>query len=496
MSINIVTYSNTFLDWVTTTNLLVNKVNIIDTSDYVKSNGTFSIAVPAAFTSTLDISGRTTITYDTFVTAGTFQFSNTANAVFSTNTFFHKEITSNNVIKLNDVYANGMVYFGNTSNLIFGNNSSLKFTSNNIIGNLNSEFLGGYNSNYYISITNTSINQAQSAFNRANSAYGQANTAIANTILLFGIDATQNTAISAAFSAANNEPIAKSSFDQANLAYGQANTAIANTVLLFGIDVTQNTSISLIQGVDNTQNAAISAAFSAANNEPIAKSSFDRANSAYSQANAAYSQANTGTTQAQAAFGRANSAYNQANTANTNAANASFLSTGTVPTARLASGTANSITYLRGDSTWATVVSGATITDTSSAGTYYLGMSTGTSGAWTSAYVSSSKLYFNPGDGTLYSTIFSSLSDQKLKENVEPLLNSTEIINNISPVSFSWKDSGKISYGVIAQEIEKVLPNIVNEVDDVKSVEYQSLIAFLIGAIKELAERIEKLENK
>jgi hypothetical protein len=123
-------------------------------------------------------------------------------------------------------------------------------------------------------------------------------------------------------------------------------------------------------------------------------------------------------------------------------------------------------------------------------------MSSASSGAWTTAYISTTKLYFNPSTGTLSSTIFSSLSDRSVKENIIPIYDSTSVINNINPVEFTWKDSGKKSYGVIAQEIEQILPELVQETDGVKSVEYNSIIAFLIGAVKEMSDRLDKLENK
>ncbi len=130
--------------------------------------------------------------------------------------------------------------------------------------------------------------------------------------------------------------------------------------------------------------------------------------------------------------------------------------------------------------------------------TQYVSMARQTTGPFTNSYVSSTKLYFNPSNGSLNATDFNSLSDATLKENITNITNATDIIDNIRPVSFNWKDNNKKSYGVIAQEIEKVLPNLVetNGDNNIKSVSYTQLVPILLQSIKELKEEVEKLKKR
>ena len=143
------------------------------------------------------------------------------------------------------------------------------------------------------------------------------------------------------------------------------------------------------------------------------------------------------------------------------------------------------------------VSAGATITDdTTTNGTRYILFDDVTSGSATSVGVASTKLYFNPSSGTLYATVFQSLSDANKKTNITPIANAASTLDLINGVEFDWLDSGKKSAGVIAQEVEQVLPHLVEEWDGVKSVNYSGLIAYLIESNKELARRISILENK
>jgi hypothetical protein len=139
---------------------------------------------------------------------------------------------------------------------------------------------------------------------------------------------------------------------------------------------------------------------------------------------------------------------------------------------------------------------GATLTaNNTDTQTYYFPMSNTVSGAWSNGVVSNTQLYFVPSTGTLNSTIFNSLSDASAKDNVETISDATAIINQLNGVTFNWKNTGDKSSGVIAQDLEKIIPFLVTDTDGTKSVNYSGLIAYLIQAVKELSAKVDRLEN-
>ena len=79
-------------------------------------------------------------------------------------------------------------------------------------------------------------------------------------------------------------------------------------------------------------------------------------------------------------------------------------------------------------------------------------------------------------------------SDERLKENIKTIPNALETVKKLRGVSFAKRDSGIKGIGVIAQEIEKVLPEVVVD-GDYKSVSYGNIVGLLIEAIKELEKK-------
>lgn len=141
---------------------------------------------------------------------------------------------------------------------------------------------------------------------------------------------------------------------------------------------------------------------------------------------------------------------------------------------------------------------GLTISDdTTTNATRYVTFTSATSGSISTANVSSTKLFFNPSTGTLSATAFDSLSDLNLKTNVKKLTNAVSTVNKLEGVEFDWKDTNKHSYGVIAQQIEQILPALVTtDPTGFKSVNYNGIIGVLIEAVKELSAETTELRQQ
>lgn len=87
----------------------------------------------------------------------------------------------------------------------------------------------------------------------------------------------------------------------------------------------------------------------------------------------------------------------------------------------------------------------------------------------------------------LYANSFISSSDARLKSEVLNINNALDVIMQLQGVTYTYNETGKKSAGLIAQDLEKILPDLVHTNEDgIKSINYLGLIAYLIEAIKEL----------
>lgn len=162
-------------------------------------------------------------------------------------------------------------------------------------------------------------------------------------------------------------------------------------------------------------------------------------------------------------------------------------------------------------------INGITITDDNTGIRYPL-FTSATSGSVTGQFVDSNGLVYNTatnclgigsltptsrldivGDvkvaGIITATDFNSSSDKTLKHDIHVIENPIEKVLQLNGVRFNWNETGKPSVGVIAQEVEQVLPELVSNTDP-KSVNYNGLIGLLIECVKEQQKQIDELKVK
>ena len=113
-------------------------------------------------------------------------------------------------------------------------------------------------------------------------------------------------------------------------------------------------------------------------------------------------------------------------------------------------------------------------------------------------------IWVKPGTNSLHvkgDIVASESSDERLKDNIKPIENAIDKIDKIGGYEFDWNDKQELyeghDVGVLAQEIEEVLPEIVETREDgYKAVDYKKIVPLLIQAIKEQQKQIEELKNK
>jgi hypothetical protein len=103
------------------------------------------------------------------------------------------------------------------------------------------------------------------------------------------------------------------------------------------------------------------------------------------------------------------------------------------------------------------------------------------------------------GDIIAFSTTTS--SDKRLKKNIKPITNALDIVEKLQGVHFDWKKDDEKSLGYIAQDVEKVLPEMVKEHEhfgngEYKTVNYAAMVSIMGEAIKELKAEVEELKKQ
>jgi hypothetical protein len=88
-----------------------------------------------------------------------------------------------------------------------------------------------------------------------------------------------------------------------------------------------------------------------------------------------------------------------------------------------------------------------------------------------------------------------STSDRNLKQNIQTIKDPLNKVMSLRGVNFNWKFDDKLALGVIAQEVEQIVPEVVTITDGIKTVSYGNIVGLLIEAIKEQQSQIEELKT-
>ena len=97
--------------------------------------------------------------------------------------------------------------------------------------------------------------------------------------------------------------------------------------------------------------------------------------------------------------------------------------------------------------------------------------------------------------GIVTATDFNSSSDINLKTNIQTIENPIDKLFEINGVTFNWIENEKASVGVIAQDVERVLPQLVKDMGAHKVVNYNGLIGLLVECIKHQQKQIDELKE-
>jgi len=84
-------------------------------------------------------------------------------------------------------------------------------------------------------------------------------------------------------------------------------------------------------------------------------------------------------------------------------------------------------------------------------------------------------------------------SDERLKSDIETIKNALDKVTNMRGVTFTRE--GRQGTGVIAQEMQKVMPEVVHDENEYMSVAYGNLVGVLIEAVKELKAEVDELKK-
>ena len=122
--------------------------------------------------------------------------------------------------------------------------------------------------------------------------------------------------------------------------------------------------------------------------------------------------------------------------------------------------------------------------------------------SWTGT--STLQTYYNPNGpvGSIktngFATTFNTSSDYRLKEDLQDFAG-LDMVSKIPVYDFKWKTDDSRSYGVMAHELQEVLPDAVSgekDAEDMQSVDYSKIVPLLVKSIQELKAEVDKLKQE
>ena len=102
-------------------------------------------------------------------------------------------------------------------------------------------------------------------------------------------------------------------------------------------------------------------------------------------------------------------------------------------------------------------------------------------------------------DYTSTATSYTTSSDYRLKEDVQPMVGASDRVLSLNPVNFAWKADGSRTDGFIAHEVQAVAPQAVTGVKDgeeMQAIDHSKLVPLLTAALQEALTKIEALEAR
>jgi hypothetical protein len=97
-------------------------------------------------------------------------------------------------------------------------------------------------------------------------------------------------------------------------------------------------------------------------------------------------------------------------------------------------------------------------------------------------------------NGTLTATNVNTSSDVALKHDIVTIPSASDMLAALRGVNFEWNHNNEKSMGVVAQEVEEVIPEIVaTDINGHKAVNYQAITGLLIEAVKDLQNQVKAL---